>query len=77
MQTSPIFVQNNQYKTTSSNPKGVIHLPCACFVQSRAILTLVFWVLFIVEMAGILILPQEQFICSTPYDFNLDPSQNS
>ena len=32
--------------------KGVIHLPCACFVQSRAILDLVFWVLrlFIVEM---------------------------
>ena len=30
--------------------KGVIHLPCACFVQSKAILNLVFWVLFVVEM---------------------------
>ena len=30
--------------------KGVIHLPCACFVQSRAILNLVFWVLFSVEI---------------------------
>jgi hypothetical protein len=30
--------------------KGVIHLPCACFVQSRDILNLVFRVLFTVEM---------------------------
>ena len=35
---------------SSSTGKGVIHLPCACFVQSREILNLVFRVLFTVEM---------------------------
>ena len=37
-------------KVKRTESKGVIHQACACFVQSRAILNLVFWVLFIVEM---------------------------